>query len=42
MGASATAFHVRLCLAALADALAAQGVAADKTAALAATDKILG
>jgi alanine-glyoxylate transaminase/serine-glyoxylate transaminase/serine-pyruvate transaminase len=42
MGASATAFHVRLCLTALADALAAQGVAADKTAALAAADKILG
>ena len=42
MGASATAWHVRLCLTALAEALAAQGVAADKTAALAAADAALG
>ena len=38
MGASATAWHVRLCLTALCEALAAQGVTADRTAALAAVD----
>lgn len=41
MGASATPWHVRLCLTALADALAAQGVASDKAAALAAADALL-
>jgi len=38
MGASATPWHVRLCLTALCDALAAQGFAADAPAALAAAD----
>jgi alanine-glyoxylate transaminase/serine-glyoxylate transaminase/serine-pyruvate transaminase len=38
MGASATAWHVRLCLTALCEALAAQGFAADPRAALAAAD----
>jgi alanine-glyoxylate transaminase/serine-glyoxylate transaminase/serine-pyruvate transaminase len=38
MGASATAWHVRLCLTALCEALAAQGFAADAKAALAAAD----
>lgn len=38
MGASATPWHVRLCLTALAEALAAQGHAADAQAALAAAD----
>jgi alanine-glyoxylate transaminase/serine-glyoxylate transaminase/serine-pyruvate transaminase len=38
MGASATAWHVRLCLTALCEALVAQGFAADAKAALAAAD----
>jgi alanine-glyoxylate transaminase/serine-glyoxylate transaminase/serine-pyruvate transaminase len=38
MGASATPWHVRLCLTALAEALAAQGVKMDAPAALAAAD----
>jgi alanine-glyoxylate transaminase/serine-glyoxylate transaminase/serine-pyruvate transaminase len=38
MGASATPWHVRLCLTALCDALAAQGFPADAKAALAAAD----
>jgi alanine-glyoxylate transaminase/serine-glyoxylate transaminase/serine-pyruvate transaminase len=38
MGASATAWHVRLCLTALCEALVAQGFAADSKAALAAAD----
>ena len=38
MGASATAWHVRMCLTALCEALAAQGFAADPRAALAAAD----
>ncbi len=38
MGASATPWHVRLCLNALAEALAAQGFKADTQAALAAAD----
>jgi alanine-glyoxylate transaminase/serine-glyoxylate transaminase/serine-pyruvate transaminase len=38
MGASATPWHVRLCLTALCEALAAQGFAADARAALAAAD----
>ena len=38
MGASATAWHVRLCLTALCEALAAQGVTTDRAAALAAMD----
>ena len=38
MGASATPWHVRLCLTALCEALAAQGFAADAKAALAAAD----
>ena len=38
MGASASPWHVRLCLNALADALAAQGYVADKTAMLAAAN----
>lgn len=38
MGASATPWHVRLCLTALAEALAAQGVMFDPAAALAAAD----
>ena len=38
MGASATPWHVRLCLTALAEALAAQGVKVDTAAALAAAD----
>jgi alanine-glyoxylate transaminase/serine-glyoxylate transaminase/serine-pyruvate transaminase len=41
MGASATPWHVRLCLTALADALAAQGRAVDVEAALAAADRRL-
>ena len=41
MGASATPMHVRLCLTALSEALAAQGVSASATAALAAADKVL-
>ena len=41
MGASATAWHVRLCLTALCEALEAQGVRADAQAALAAADKRL-
>jgi alanine-glyoxylate transaminase/serine-glyoxylate transaminase/serine-pyruvate transaminase len=41
MGASATPWHVRLCLTALCEALAAQGVEADIQAALAASDKRL-
>ena len=41
MGASATAWHVRLCLTALCEALAAQGFAADVKAALAAVDRKL-
>ena len=41
MGASATPMHVRLCLTALSEALAAQGVAASATAALAAADRVL-
>jgi len=42
MGASATPWHVRLCLTALCEALAAQGFAADAPAALAAADAKLG
>ena len=38
MGSSATPWHVRLCLTALCEALAAQGFKADATAALAAVD----
>jgi alanine-glyoxylate transaminase/serine-glyoxylate transaminase/serine-pyruvate transaminase len=38
MGASATAWHVRLCLTALCQALTAQGVEVDAEAALAAAD----
>jgi alanine-glyoxylate transaminase/serine-glyoxylate transaminase/serine-pyruvate transaminase len=38
MGASATPWHVRLCLTALCEALNAQGHAADARAALAAAD----
>jgi alanine-glyoxylate transaminase/serine-glyoxylate transaminase/serine-pyruvate transaminase len=41
MGASATPWHVRLCLTALCEALAAQGFKADARAALAAADKKL-
>jgi alanine-glyoxylate transaminase/serine-glyoxylate transaminase/serine-pyruvate transaminase len=41
MGASATAWHVRLCLTALGEALAAQGHRVDTAAALAATDRVL-
>jgi alanine-glyoxylate transaminase/serine-glyoxylate transaminase/serine-pyruvate transaminase len=42
MGSSATAWHVRLCLTALCEALNAQGFAADAKAALAAADGKLG
>ncbi|UTP39241.1 alanine--glyoxylate aminotransferase family protein [Phenylobacterium sp. LH3H17] len=42
MGASATPWHVRLCLTALCEALQAQGFAADAKAALAAADNKLG
>jgi len=42
MGASATPWHVRLCLTALCEALAAQGFKADAKAALAAADGKLG
>jgi alanine-glyoxylate transaminase/serine-glyoxylate transaminase/serine-pyruvate transaminase len=38
MGASATPWHVRLCLTALCEALAAQGVKVDSAAVLAAAD----
>ena len=41
MGASASPWHVRLCLNALSEALAAQGFAADIKAALAAADRRL-
>ena len=41
MGASASPFHVRLCLTALCEALSAQGFKADVAAALAASDKRL-
>ncbi len=41
MGASATAWHVRLCLTALCEALAAQGMEVDPKAALAAADRKL-
>jgi alanine-glyoxylate transaminase/serine-glyoxylate transaminase/serine-pyruvate transaminase len=41
MGASASAWHVRLCLTALCEALNAQGFAADARAALAAADATL-
>jgi alanine-glyoxylate transaminase/serine-glyoxylate transaminase/serine-pyruvate transaminase len=41
MGASATPWHVRLCLTALCEALAAQGFDADANAALAAADRRL-
>ena len=41
MGASATPWHVRLCLTALCEALAVQGIAADAGAALAAADRRL-
>jgi alanine-glyoxylate transaminase/serine-glyoxylate transaminase/serine-pyruvate transaminase len=41
MGASATAWHVRLCLTALCEALNAQGFSADAKAALAAADRKL-
>ena len=41
MGASATAWHVRLCLTALCEALAAQGFKADAQAAVAAVDRKL-
>ena len=42
MGASATPWHVRLCLTALCEALAAQGQAVDASKALAAADAKLG
>jgi alanine-glyoxylate transaminase/serine-glyoxylate transaminase/serine-pyruvate transaminase len=42
MGASATPWHVRLCLTALADALAAQGRPVDLDAALSAAEARLG
>ncbi len=42
MGASATPWHVRLCLTALAEALEAQGFKGDARAALAAVDAKLG
>ncbi|MFZ4067139.1 MAG: pyridoxal-phosphate-dependent aminotransferase family protein [Phenylobacterium sp.] len=42
MGASASPWHVRVCLTALADALGAQGQKVDLTAALAAADAHLG
>ncbi|MBS0362065.1 MAG: alanine--glyoxylate aminotransferase family protein, partial [Proteobacteria bacterium] len=42
MGASATPWHVRLCLTALCEALAAQGMTLDAKAALAAADAKLG
>lgn len=42
MGASASPWHVRLCVMALADALTAQGFGADKGGALAAVDAKLG
>ena len=42
MGASASAWHVRLCLTALSEALAAQGFALDRAAVLAAMDARLG
>ena len=42
MGASASPWHVRVCLTALADALGAQGRQVDLTAALAAADARLG
>jgi alanine-glyoxylate transaminase/serine-glyoxylate transaminase/serine-pyruvate transaminase len=41
MGASASPWHVRLCLTALCEALAAQGRSVDATAALAAADRAL-
>jgi alanine-glyoxylate transaminase/serine-glyoxylate transaminase/serine-pyruvate transaminase len=41
MGASATPWHVRLCLTALCEALAAQGHKVDAAAALAAADRVL-
>ncbi|MDB5441866.1 MAG: alanine--glyoxylate aminotransferase [Phenylobacterium sp.] len=41
MGASASPWHVRLCLTALCEALRAQGVTAEPAAALAAADRIL-
>ena len=41
MGASATPWHVRLCLTALCEALAAQGFKADTAAVLAASDRVL-
>jgi alanine-glyoxylate transaminase/serine-glyoxylate transaminase/serine-pyruvate transaminase len=42
MGASASPWHVRLCLTALVDALAAQGRSVDLDAALAAAEARLG
>jgi alanine-glyoxylate transaminase/serine-glyoxylate transaminase/serine-pyruvate transaminase len=42
MGASASPWHVRLCLTALADALSAQGREVDLDAALAAASERLG
>jgi alanine-glyoxylate transaminase/serine-glyoxylate transaminase/serine-pyruvate transaminase len=42
MGASASPWHVRLCLTALADALSAQGRDIDLDAALAAASERLG
>jgi alanine-glyoxylate transaminase/serine-glyoxylate transaminase/serine-pyruvate transaminase len=41
MGASATPWHVRLCLTALCDALSAQGYKADTAKALAAASAVL-
>lgn len=41
MGASATPWHVRRCLTALGEALAAQGAKVDQAAALAAADRVL-
>jgi alanine-glyoxylate transaminase / serine-glyoxylate transaminase / serine-pyruvate transaminase len=41
MGASASPWHVRLCLTALCEALAAQGVKVDATAVLKAADEKL-
>ena len=41
MGASATPWHVRLCLTALCEALADQGMAVDRAAVLAAMDASL-
>ena len=41
MGASATPWHIRLCLTALCEALAAQGMTVDRAAVMAAIDASL-